>query len=1410
MKFKQAGKTIFIVDDVVENLHLLTKMLTEKGYGIRAAKTGREAIASILNETPDLILLDIKLPDLSGFEVCKLLKENGKTKHVPVIFLSGLAETADKLNGFAVGGVDYITKPFIIDEVIVRVETHLEMSRLRQGLESTANELLRINSEDFKELFDKAPVGYHEIDAEGRIVRINETELNMLGYSLAEVVGEFFWQFDVDAAASKQAIKAKLKGILNPTESYERDFRRKDGTKLSVLVTDKLLKADDDRIIRIRSNVQDITERKQVQEALLKSENLFSQAFNGSPAPMTIARQSDGRYIEVNKSFLRMIEYNREDVIGKTGDSLNLIDSDARNAIIGHLKKTGNLHNIEVTARSKTGKLLKILTSIEDTEIDGEACTLTTMLDITERVFAEEELRKSQTQHRTIIHTAMDGFWLVDRDGKIIEANESYSKMSGYSTRELLQMSISDLEAIEKQEEIEARIKRVFKKGSDRFETRHKRKDGSFFDVEVSIQKQEDPDYVVAFFRDITARKLSDDALRKSEEKFKKAFMTSPDCVNINRLEDGMYVALNSGFTNIIGYTEQEILGKTSLEKSIWYDVADRKRWVDELNKNGEVKNFETRFRTKNGTIIYGLVSASIIELEGVKHVISMTRDITERKLSENALTLERNKLSAAFENQSMGFVISNGQGGELTMNETALHFHDFASSGEMLKKVEEYENDWELRYPDGRLMKYEEWPLVRASKGDFANNLEIHYHNSKTGRNWICNLTSPPVRNKAGEIQFIVQTLLDITEQRSAEKALKESEEKFRNIFEYSVVGMSITTFDGRLSVNKAFSDIVGYSEEELNRLTWQEITYKEDIELKQKEIDLLIKGVKKSTKFESRFVHKNGSIVWTDLSAVLQKDNDGTPLYFITSVNDITERKEAESALHENRAKLESALASMTDAVFISDAKGNFIEFNDAFATFHRFKDKAECSRTFSECPDILDVYYPNGEPASTDMWAVPRALRGEVATNVEYILRRKDTGESWVGSYSFSPILGNEGEIVGSVVVGRDITELKLAEKKLRDSEEKLSTLFSSMTEMVVMHELVFNPDNEAVNYRIIDCNNAFTVITGIKKEDAIGRLATDVYQTEVPPYFEIYAQVAITGKSYEYDSYYAPMDKHFIISVVSPRKNVFATITTDISAIKQIQDEITAKNKELENYLYIASHDLRSPLVNIQGFSQRLQKHSNEIKSLLSDCKIDDGKRENFDRITNEAIPKTLNFIQSNVLKMDSLINSLLQISRTGRLALTVRKVDMNELIKTIIAAQNYQLTELAAQVIIHDLSDCFGDENQLNQLFSNIIDNAIKYRDKNRQLAIEIESKVQFDKVVYSISDNGKGISPRNQEKIWDVFYRADPASETGDGIGLSIAKTITNKHKGKIWVESEENEGSTFYVELQLREFSDQ
>jgi len=204
------------------------------------------------------------------------------------------------------------------------------------------------------------------------------------------------------------------------------------------------------------------------------------------------------------------------------------------------------------------------------------------------------------------------------------------------------------------------------------------------------------------------------------------------------------------------------------------------------------------------------------------------------------------------------------------------------------------------------------------------------------------------------------------------------------------------------------------------------------------------------------------------------------------LVCAQDITDRKQAATALGESRAKLEAALASTTDAVFISDAGGKFIHFNDAFAAFCRFANREQCAKAFAAYVETLDVSWPDGTPAPVDMWAVPRALRGEKATNAQYLLRRKDTGEEWAGSYSFGPIRDPNGAIVGSVVIARDVTDQKRAGQVLRRQAELIN----------LSHDAIIVQDKNRI---ITGWNTGAQEMYGWTEAEALGHVTDEFFQT-----------------------------------------------------------------------------------------------------------------------------------------------------------------------------------------------------------------------------------------------------------------------------------------------------------------------
>ncbi len=356
-------------------------------------------------------------------------------------------------------------------------------------------------------------------------------------------------------------------------------------------------------------------------------------------------------------------------------------------------------------------------------------------------------------------------------------------------------------------------------------------------------------------------------------------------------------------------------------------------------------------------------------------------------------------------------------------------------------------------------LLTADEAPAVRRLlEGLTPGLLPVSHENhlrAKDGTLKLLSWSNTAIPDETGKPRFVVSTGIDITDRRRAEEALRASEEKFRSVFEQAAVGIGRVRFsDARwIDVNEAFCRMLGYSQAEMLSTLWTEMTHPDDLDLDLIPFRRMAAGELDSYTVEKRFLHKQGHHVWARLMLSLVRDARGRPDYEIAVIEDVTARKLAEQRLQESRARLEAALASMTDVVFITDAEGRFVELNDGFELFREVGGE-HVPKSAAELSSTLEVSLPDGTPVPFEQSAVPRALRGETASNAEMILRRKGTGESWFTSFGFAPIRDETGAIVGSVVVGRDISAMKRAEQALRRSEATLSTVLDALPVGVVI--------------------------------------------------------------------------------------------------------------------------------------------------------------------------------------------------------------------------------------------------------------------------------------------------------------------------------------------------------------------
>lgn len=265
--------------------------------------------------------------------------------------------------------------------------------------------------------------------------------------------------------------------------------------------------------------------------------------------------------------------------------------------------------------------------------------------------------------------------------------------------------------------------------------------------------------------------------------------------------------------------------------------------------------------------------------------------------------------------------------------------------------------------------------------------------------------------------------------------------------------------------------------------------------------------------------------------------------------------------------------------------------------------------------------------------------------------------------------------------------------------------------------------------------------------------------------------------------------------------------YVAIRTDITqrkldelSLQRYASDLAEKNKELETIVYTVSHDLRSPLVNVQGFARQLNRACDQIRAAVT--KPGGAPPPELREILDTSIPQSLRFINAGVVKMDQLLSGLLRYSRLGRVALAIRPIDLGSMMGEILSSMRFQLDQAGAAVKVGSLPSSLGDPVQVGRVFANLIDNALKYRSPARPLVIEISGRIEGGAAVYAIADNGIGIAPEHQAKIFEIFHRLNPDASPGEGLGLTIAQRLLERQGGRIWVESTEGAGSTFFISL--------
>lgn len=660
-------------------------------------------------------------------------------------------------------------------------------------------------------------------------------------------------------------------------------------------------------------------------------------------------------------------------------------------------------------------------------------------------------------------------------------------------------------------------------------------------------------------------------------------------------------------------------------------------------------------------------------------------------------------------------------------------------------------------------------------------------------------------------------QRLEQTVERRTAD--LQESERRYRLLAENATDLIARYDLTGNfLYVSPSCRELLGYDPEELTGRGGLEIIHPEDQAAVRESLRRILAEPVTDT-ISWRALRKNGEYRWVETTSKVVRDPvNGEAGEIVAITRDITARKKVEDLLRLDSERVQALLQlnqmtaapvkditgfALEAAVRLTGSRIGFLAFaneDETVLEMHGWSRQAMAECAMTDKPSRFNV-------AETGLWGEVIRQRRPVIVN-DYagdnpLKKGVPEGHVPVTRYLSVPVfsgsrvvlvagVGNKDEKYGEEDVGRltllmegmwSLLERRQVQNALRESEDRFRTLFANMTEGVALHELVRDESGKPVNYRLLDVNPAFERQTGLLAVSVRGQLATDVYGTVEAPYLARFGAVAETGQPLVFETYFPPLDRHFQVSVISPRRDSFATVFEDITFRVRREDALRQKTEEMERFSYTVSHDLKSPLVTIRSFLGYLE--------------------EDMQKADPVKIQQDLEYMRNAAEKMSRLLDELLGLSRIGRrinppveAALQELAAEAQALVAGRIASRGVKVDVTSQPVIL------FGDRPRLVEIFQNLLDNAVKFMGAQQEPRIVISARKMEEETVISIQDNGQGIDPRHHKKLFGLFEKLHAGTE-GTGIGLALVKRIVEVHDGRIWVESAgEGQGTTFHFTL--------
>ncbi len=905
---KNKSLRLLIIDDSENDALLIIRELKKGGYNplYERVETAASMKKSLKEKRWDVILCDYIMPKFNAPSAIALLK---KTKiDVPVIIISGVIGEDKAVECMRLGARDCIMKdnlcrlcPAIAREL--KEAKNRDRQKMAQEERKKFGEALRKSELSFRSLFEASPVGIFKV-ADRKFLEVNPALCRTTGYSPEELIGQSVCICYRDDNEYERAGEILYGQVLNNGKKFvEVHLKHKNGTEFDGVLYLNLIDPRD-HYAGYEGIMIDITKHRRMETKLLENEERLRGITQNLPGFIfQFYAKDDGEY---GLSYVngRAMEYLGITVNPDTLFSVffSRIHEEDRGRYLASIKtavETRTCWNFEGRFYTESGEMIWFQGLSTPTRKEDQLVFDGILLDITERKRAERKLLENEERLLGVTKNLPGVIFQFDakEDGQYRLGYIDGSQMEYLGITadlDILYPTFISLIHEEDRDRVLASIKKsVDKRSIWNIEFRVGLQKGEMFWLQGMATPAQHKDKLVftGILLDITERK-------QAEEKFHKIFMTTPDCIAITRMKDGLILDANMGFEEVTGWYGKDAIGRTSNEINFWNDAADRDFMLNELRSGRNIMHREFEFRRIDGSVRAGIYSARSINIDGEVCIIFILQDITESKKAEESLLKSEKKFASLFHLNPNPMAITEMATGKIVdVNQAFTRWSGYSREeviGFSTHDIHLYVNPDDREKTIGALTEAKEVSskevMLRKNNGQVRNVL----------------LSCRFIETE--DERYFLTLIHDITER-------KEAEEKYRSIFENAQEGIFRSTPDGRfVMANQSMARIIGYNSPEdfIAGITDIPRQLYVDPDDRAKIIGMMEQqGLSRSN--EIRFYRKDGSVIWVSMTIMPTRGENGQILYFEGIVEDITDRKRADEEIRRTEEQMRAFAARL-----------------------------------------------------------------------------------------------------------------------------------------------------------------------------------------------------------------------------------------------------------------------------------------------------------------------------------------------------------------------------------------------------------------------------------------------------------------------------------------------------------------